>query len=237
MSKDDRIGATKTAFEILDVVHESQGATAAKLIDATGLSRGGVYKHLRTLVDVGALRNHDGSYVLGPKFAEYGAETADSHALHDQTEKIDELSRSLNAPTNLWLKDDERCRCVYTTGAADREGYPRARGDSEPLTESPPGKAMLARMPPERRRKLIGTHNEDLMLQVETLRERQLMEEPLVFAPDWVSIATPVLDPSDGPVAAIETVIPSERASSIDVKNNVRGLLTETANRMRVEML
>lgn len=237
MSKDDRIGATKTAFEILDVVHESEGATAAALIEATGLSRGGVYKHLRTLVDVGALRNRNGVYVLGPKFAEYGPETADSHVLHDQMEKIDELSRSLNAPTNLWLKDDERCRCVYTTGAADRDGYPRARSDSEPLTESPPGKAMLARMPPKRRRELIGTHNEELMLQVETLRERQLLEEPLLSAPEWMSIAAPVLDPSDEPVAAIEMVIPAERATGIDVKNNIRGQITETANRMRVEML
>ena len=237
MAQRDRIAATETAFEILDEVHERGGASAADLIEATGLSRGGVYKHLRTLVAVDALVNHDGVYELGPKFTEYGLGATDSHAVLDQTEKIDELARTLDAPANLWVGDGDDCRCVYTTNADRRDGYPRERGDTERLSESPPGKAILARLPTERRSELIGTHNEDLMVQLETLRERQLLEEELLSAPDWISIATPVVDPSDEPVAAIEIVIPAERASGIDVKNNIRGLLTETANQMRVEML
>jgi len=236
MAGSDRIAATETAFEILDVVHDADGATAAELIEATGLSRGGVYKHLRTLVDVEALDNRNGVYVLGPKFTEYGTGETESHPMLEQTDKIDELAQSLDAPTNLWVRDEDGCRCVYTTHA-DREGYPRNRGDSEALVKSPPGKVILARMPSEQRIDLIGTHNDDLLAQLEELRERQLLEEPLVFAREWVSIATPVLDPSDEPVAAIEIVIPTERASGIDVKNNITGLLTETANKMRVEML
>jgi DNA-binding IclR family transcriptional regulator len=236
MAEGDRIAATETAFEILDEVHERGGASAAELIESTGLSRGGVYKHLRTLVAVDALANHDGVYELGPKFTEYGLGATDSPVL-DQTDKIDELARTLDAPANLWVGDDGGCRCVYTTNADGRDGYPRARGDSESLTESPPGKAILARLPASRRSELIGTHDEELMVQLETLRERQLLEEELLSTPDWISIATPIVDPSDDPVAAIEIVIPAERASGIDVKNNIRGLLTETANQMRVEML
>ena len=237
MTEGDRIAATKTAFDILDEVHESGGASAAELIDSTGLSRGGVYKHLRTLVDVDALVNHGGVYELGPKFTEYGLVGTDAPAVLDQTDKIDELARTLDAPVNLWVNDGDSCHCVYTTNADAREEYPRHRGDSERLVESPPGKAILARLPAPRRSELIGTHDQDLLSQLETLRERQLLEAELLFAPDWISIATPVVDPNDDPVAAIEIVIPAERASGIDVKNNIRGLLTETANQMRVEML
>jgi|GEM_PF-3315927 len=238
MSGSDRIEATKTAFEIIDMIDESQGATAAELIEATGLSRGGVYKHLRTLVEVDALANRDGEYVLGPRFTEYGLGTSDAHAILDQTEKVDELARSLDAPTNLWVNDgDHECRCVYTTRTDDRAGYPRTRGDTEPLTQTPAGKVILAHLPKENRDELIGGDYEGLPAQLEELRERQLLDEPLSFAPEWVSIATPVLDPSDQPVGAIEIVIPAERATGIDVKNNISGLLTETANRMRVEML
>lgn len=237
MTRSDRIEATRTAFDILDVIHDSQGATAAELIEATDLSRGGVYKHLRTLVEVDALANRDGVYVLGPKFTEYGLGTADSHSVADQTEKVDKLARTLDAPANLWTNDGDGCHCVYTALAEDRSEYPRSRGDSEPLAESPPGKVILAHLPSGRRTELIGTHDDELMAQVEELRERQLLEEGLSSAPAWVSIATPVLDPSDEPVAALEIVIPDERASGIDVKNNISGLLMETANRMRVEML
>jgi len=238
MSGSDRIEATRTSFEILDVVAESQGATAAELIEATGLSRGGVYKHLRTLVEVDALANHDGEYELGPKFTEYGLEASDTHAVLDQTEKVDELARSLDAPANLWVNDDDReCRCVYITRTNDRTGYPRTRGDTETLTQSPAGKVILAHLSQGRRDELIGDAHGGLSDQLDELRERQLLDEPLPFASEWVSIATPVLDPSDQPVAAIEIVIPAERARGIDVKNNISGLLTETANRMRVAML
>lgn len=237
MSAGDRIAATKTSFEILDVIYERQGASAAELIDATGLSRGGVYKHLRTLVDVDALVNRDGVYALGPKFTRYGLGTTDSPTVAEQTGKVDELARSLDAPANLWIHDDDRCHCIYTTLATSRDGYPRRRGDSEPLVESPPGKVILAYVSTGSDAGPAEPENRELSKQLETLRERRLLEEPLSFAPEWVSIATPVLDPSDHPVAAIEIVIPSERATGIDVKNNISGLLTETANRIRVEML
>jgi DNA-binding IclR family transcriptional regulator len=238
MSGSDRIEATKTAFEILDVIAESRGATAAELIEATGLSRGGVYKHLRTLVEVDALANSDGKYELGPKFTEYGLGAGDTHVVLDQTEKVDELARSLDAPANLWANDDsQECRCVYITDTDDRTGYPRTRGDTEALTQSPAGKVILAHLSQGHRDDLIEDTHERLPAQLDELRERQLLDEPLPFAPEWVSIATPVLDPSDQPVGAIEIVIPVERARGIDVKNNISGLLTETANRMRVAML
>lgn len=237
MTHQDRIAATETSFEILDVVYRSKGATAAELIEATGLSRGGVYKHLRTLVTVDALVNRDGVYVLGPKFTEYGLEATDSDSVLYQTNKIDELAESIDASTNLWIIDGDRCRCVYTSLTVDREAYPRNWGDSERLIESSPGKVLLAHLPSERRTDLVGTKATELRTQLETVWEGRLLEEPLPFASEWVSIATPVFDPSDQPVAAIEIVIPIDRANGIDVKNNISGLLTETANRMRVEML
>ncbi|MFB6140559.1 MAG: IclR family transcriptional regulator [Halosimplex sp.] len=237
MEGENRIAATETAFGILDVVHERQGATAGEITDATGLSRAGVYKHLRTLVAVDALDNRDGVYVLGPKFTEYGLGNSESRFVLDQTDKIDQLSRSLDAPIDLWIAEDSDCRCVYTTGSDGRDDYPRRRGDSELLTESPPGKAILAHLPADRRDELIDGRDPSLPGQLDGLRERQFLEEPLADAPEWVAIATPVLDPDDRPVAAIEIVIPAERATGIDVKNNIRGLLTETAHTIRVEML
>lgn len=233
----NRITATKTAFEILDVIHESQGASAAELIEATNLSRGGVYKHLRTLIEVSALVNRDGIYMLGPKFTEYGLETVDSYFMLEQTDKIDKLAQSLNASTNLWIHNDYSCHCVYTALATDHDGYPRCRGDSELLVESPPGKVILVHLPTERQPDLTERQKQELSVQLGELRERQLLEETLSFAPEWVSISTPILDPSDQPVAAIEIIIPSERATGIDVEHNITGLLTETANKIRVEML
>ncbi|WP_129113650.1 IclR family transcriptional regulator [Halegenticoccus tardaugens] len=237
MPQQDRIAATKTAFEILDIIHESQGATAKELITATELSRGGVYKHLRTLVDVSALVNRNGVYVLGPKLTEYGLGNTYSQFLLKQTPKIDDLAQSLNAPTNLWINNDDRCHCVHTAPSTDQNTYPRSRGDSELLVQSPPGKVILAHLPRERHDNLIEAQDQKLASQLKELRERQLLEEPLSFSRKWTSIATPVIDPSGHPVAAIEIVISSERATSLDVEYNISGLLTDTANKIRVEML
>ncbi|MBC9987984.1 IclR family transcriptional regulator [Haloferax sp. AS1] len=236
MSQENRIRATEMSFRILDEVHRRHGATAEELTEATGLSRAGVYKHLRTLVRLDALTNRDGVYELGPKLTQYRLQSNDAQFVVDQTDRIETLAQSLDAPITLWVHEDERCNCTYVSQSEGREGFPRQRGDSESLTESPPGKAVLAHLPTEQREELIGP-DESLPEQLEQLRERQLLEERLSEAPKWVSISTPVLNPSDEPVAAIEVVIPNDRASSIDVKNNIRGLLTEAANQIRVGML
>lgn len=236
MSQENRITSTETSFRILDEVHRRQGATAEELIEVTGLSRAGVYKHLRTLVGLNALTNRGGVYELGPKMTEYRLQSNDSQFVAGQTDRIETLAQSLDAPITLWIREDEACHCTYVSQSEGREGFPRQRGDNESLTESPPGKAILAHLPTEQREALIGP-DESLPSQLEQLRERQLLEERLPEAPEWVSISTPVLNPSDEPVAAIEVVIPNDRASSIDVKNNIRGLLTEAANQIRVGML
>ncbi|GAA0727960.1 DNA-binding IclR family transcriptional regulator [Halorubrum trapanicum] len=236
MSESDRIEATRTSFDILDTIHELKGASAAELIAATGLSRGGVYKHLRTLMDVDAVENQNGTYVIGPKFNEYGLSVTGSRPVLSQRDKVDKLSRSLNAPTNLWFYSTPDCHCLYTTVGDEQDQYPRQRGDTESLVESPAGKAILAHLPSDRRDSIVDG-DETIAAQIETIRERSLLEEPLSFAPEWVSIATAVRDPEDEPIASLEVVIPAERARGIDVKNNISGLLTETANRMRVEML
>lgn len=237
MANRDRIAATETAFAILDAVHRSEGASAADIAERVGLSRGGVYKHLRTLLDVGAVVNHDGVYEIGPKLAAYDSAPSDVSVVADQTAKVDELSRSLDAPANLWVVNGDDCDCIHTSLPNERADYPRTEGTRCALADSVPGKAILAHLPEARRAALLDGVGDRVTEQLAAIREREILEEAVAGVPDWRSIATPVLDPNDDPVAAIEVVIPNERAGGLDVKNNIEGLLTETANQIRLELL
>lgn len=237
MMESDRITATATAFEILDVVHRTGGASAMTIAERVDLSRGGVYKHVRTLLDVGALVNHDGTYRIGPKFDEYATSTSAASVVADQTTKVDQLSQSLDAPANLWVANGDDCDCIHTSLPTERENYPRRTGTRHALTDCIPGKAILAHLPEARQDVLIEGGDESIREQLAAIRERELLEESIDGAPDWIAIATPVLDPSDHPIAAIEVVIPEERAGGVDVKNNIEGLMTETASQIRVELL
>lgn len=54
-----------------------------------------------SLVDVGSVENQNATYVLGPQFRNYGLAATGSRSVLDQRDTVDELARSLDAPTNL----------------------------------------------------------------------------------------------------------------------------------------
>ena len=241
MDDGNRIKATETAFEILDVLYESGGATAAETATALEMSRAGVYKHLRTLLAVGAVSNQSGLYTLGPKFEKYGRKTKQNKFVYEHRSMIDDLSMSLDAPTNLWVGNGDSAVCLYTTLPNRGRDNPRRQSQQSLLIETTPGKTILSFCDHEQREILLGSVSngmaKEIASQLQEIQERKLLIESLQPDADWVSIATPVLDSSNQPIGALEVVIPSERAKGLDVEVNIAGLIRDTANRIEVEMV
>lgn len=243
MANRDQIKSTKTAFELLDVIAEIGGATAADITARLDISRTSVYKHLRTLVSLDAVENEDGTFVLGPKIIEYAEQNrTDASPFVQNTAKIDTLAVSLDAPVNLWLPDGEHCVCRYTTLPNEGRENPRDEEECVLLVDSVPGKTILAQISPEERESMLEEHSDgrdmgEIQSQLQVVRERRILIESLAPEDHWYSIATPVTTLSRDPRGALEVVIPSERAKGIDVEVNIAGLLLDTANNLEAEAL
>lgn len=241
MAAENRIVATETAFEILDHIHETGGASASDLATAVDISRANVYKHLRTLLKVDAITNHDGIYRLGPKFVTYGQSVRHEIIVEQHRRKIDNVATSLGAPANLWKVIDRKCISIYTTVPDSDWTNPCSQGERSRLIENAPGKVILACYPTQIQREILEQNPEiptdDTLEELREIQSENLWTEPLKPRSNWVSIATPIRSPSDEPKGAIEIVVPVKRAEGIDLDINIAGLLTETASKIEVEMM
>jgi DNA-binding IclR family transcriptional regulator len=243
MVSDNRIKAAETSFEILDIISESGGATAIEIADRLGLSRGGVYKHIRTLQHVGAIENEGGTYVIGHRIAYFAGKSAPGQLSGDtdtpfgrnQLDPVVDLSMSIDSPVNTWTLEGTTCRCVHTCLPDVGRENPRAEGDEWEITSAVPGRAILATLDDERRRRTVGTLDDDVDEKLGKARRRGVLIEPLETVEGWQSVSAPIMDENDTAVGAIEAVLPSERAQGIDLEVNIVGQVLDTARRLHLE--
>jgi DNA-binding IclR family transcriptional regulator len=238
----DRIKATETAFDILDYIHDSEGATARAIAEETTLSRQGVYKHLRALEAADAVQNQNGTFVLGAKLAEYGLTVRDRNTIYARYRSdIDDLAVSLDAPVNYWSLEERECLCLYTSLPAEGRENPRNQGDSEPLVDNTPGNTILAEYDSDERSAIVKEYAEALDLeeirsQIQTVEERGLLIQALANEPDWVSISTAICRPSGEPEGAVEVVMPHQRARGIDIEVHVAGSLLDAVDKIELDI-
>ncbi len=243
MTQRRKIKATEVSFAILDYIERTSGATAEELAEQCGISRQGIYKHLRTLMDINAVRNENGVYLLGPKLAEYEVRPDGPDAFYKRYQvEIDGLADSLDASVNCWSKEGRRCVCKYqSVPNAEREN-PREIEESAVLVETIPGRTILAEYPDQNREAFINAEaatpdQVEIRRQLRKASERNLLTETLEGRADWVSIASSFCDDSGEPVGAIEVVMPSERARGLDIEVNIVGSLLDTVKNIEIDAI
>lgn len=241
MVNQKKIKATKTSFAILDYIKKSGGATAREVADNCDISRESAYKHLRTLIDVNAVKNEDGTFVLGPKIPNYqlNTEASNQHYKHHM-DKLENLAISLDTSVNFWSKEDHKCVCLYRARPSSEHDNPRELKENLFLTDTIPGRTILAEYSYENREilfesKSFGTKPENINAQIQKAQERGILIESIVTTSGWVSVASAFSTPSGSPVGSIEVVLPSERARGIDLEVNIAGSLLDTINRIEVD--
>ncbi|MFC3959153.1 IclR family transcriptional regulator [Halovivax cerinus] len=150
MAEDSPAGEIKSvrrAIEILEWIHEHDGARLTELVDALGLARSTVHNHLTTLRELGYLTKEGNAYQLSLQFLHLG-----EHARHRKPgysrahSAVEQLASETNEEVDFTVPENGRMISVYHS-VGDQHSSGLQVGRWFHMHSSAAGKAVLAEMP------------------------------------------------------------------------------------------
>ena len=199
------VKSARTAFEIIEYIHEQDGAELAELAEQFGLAKSTIHGYLATLESLEYLVNEGGKYNLSLKFLYHGTAARNSVPLLGLD---NETLATLAEETSLvaWLVVEEHGRAVYidqvvSDGTVQTYGRISKRTD---LHGPASGKAILAHLPKSTVRDIIDsyglparteytiTNEEELFDELATVREQGYAKSKHEVALGVQSVAAPV---------------------------------------------
>ncbi|WP_247004520.1 IclR family transcriptional regulator [Halosolutus gelatinilyticus] len=229
------VQSTKTAFDIVDVLRERDGAGVTELARALDLSKSAVHKHLQTLLMLGYVAKDGTEYRLGIRFLSLGAYTMQQQlvAFGDVRTGIDTLAQNARMTAFLAVPDGDDGVVLYASSAS---GTPRFRqGDRFFLPTTAAGRTILAHLPDDRRDAALSGFDDDRRADLES-EFRHVRDRRIVFdrgaGNEWRSVAAPVLDEDERPIGAVAASGPDDIVDK-RLSEDVAGLVLSTAKSVR----
>ena len=221
------VTAARTLALLHAVAESDEPATLGMLVSRLSWSKPAVYRLVRTLDAVGALRQQDGKgYVLGPSMITLGQAALRATRLHDIVRPyLEDLADKVGETVVLAVLD--RSEIVYVDRLeSDQILIPRTKlGSRLPAYCTSTGQALLAGLPDDevRRRlrgrefKKLATHTvesvDELLVLLDETRRRGYALNDQQLAVGHRAVAAPVRDHRGDAVAAISISVPSARVS------------------------
>lgn len=245
-----RVKTTETAFKIIELLKEWDGATLSEIADELDLAKSTIHRHLSTLVGLEYVTKEDGVYRTGLRFLELGEQTRTrSDAYQLAQEKV----------TNLAAETEERSQFIveeYGRGVyIFREVGERAvRTDSEvgkriPIHATAAGKAILASLSDERIEAIIDhrglgsltdetiTSEDQLWAEVAEIRERGYSINDQENTNGLRAIGVPVEYANGEPLGALSVSGPTHRFQGTLFEETLPNLLLGTANELELNLM
>lgn len=227
MGDPSQVQAARTSFSILEAVSSNPGASVTNLAEKVGMTKGGVYKHLSTLVSMGYLRKEDNGYYLSLSFLTIGMQARDSFELFSLSRsRLDNLADSTGMRVDLGTLHGSSVIRIYST-AGENES-PGTVGHKASVIDSEMGNVILANHPnPE---KIMA----DLSLEPETLtnirEESQLIENRNIrftaSEQEGKNVITfPVFHGTEDEMSAISVVGPANLMTGVRFEEDIPGMM------------
>lgn len=219
------IGATETAFDIVEAIADSDSSTVSEITREVDCSRSTVYYHVKTL-EKGRYILHDGEgYRLGLRMARFSERAKRQHPLYGATDSVvDELAAEAGLSAFVGVEEGGKLVCLARSERSALEGFPLSVGREYDLHALAHGQAILTCLPDERVEEVVSAHGlsartETTLAEPGQLVERlNLVEEVGVaysaeeYAEGVSTLAAPVVRKStEGVAGAIGVVGPVDR--------------------------
>jgi DNA-binding IclR family transcriptional regulator len=156
-----RIQSVDLAFDILEILRATGGATVTEVADRIGRSPGTTHTYLATMEDRGYVRAADGEYHVGTFAVPLGEYVRTSSRLYQVGKgEIDDLAQETGEASHLVVESHGREIPLYERFGPEavgedlydeNRGYPRWN-----LHCSAAGKAILAHADPDRREEILA---------------------------------------------------------------------------------
>lgn len=243
------INSDETAFEIVDLLLERDGAGVTEIATEIGVAKSTVYKHLQTMVKHDFATKIDDEYHVGLRFLDFGMYARRQQLIYQLSrDRIDELADETGEL--VWCQTHENGQCVYLYGAAGSHSVypPEFIGNRTPMHQLAGGKVMLANFSRETVDKIVDRYGletatehtisdrDELHDALETIRDRGVAFNREESTLDLYAVSTAVVD-SDGEVlGSIGISGPKHRMRGEPIESELPKLLLGTANELEFNL-
>lgn len=177
-SSSRHVKSVRTAFGLVGILQERDGATVAELVDELDLARSTVQNYLSTLESMGYVVEHDGTYELGLRFLTHGIAAQNRLPIRRSIRRV---LADVAEETSLsaWWVCEELGRGIFVDGVTPEGGseiYGRV-GKRSYLHTHAPGKAILASLSPETVEAILDHHGLPVYTKHTVTDEDELFEQ------------------------------------------------------------
>lgn len=219
-----RSKTTEASLDIVDAIHDLDGATVPELSDFLGASNSTIHRHLVSLQDYGYVVKSDGEYQVGLRFLTLGGYAQQQVVAYPIVkEKVDHLASATGERAQFIVEENGKRVYLYTEVGESAVQTGAHIGRRGLLHMSAAGKSILAHLPDSRVDEIIDEHGlaaggensistrEELEETLETVRERGYAFNKQETTEGVNAVGAPVLDNDDTVIGALSISGPAHR--------------------------
>ncbi|WP_435184019.1 IclR family transcriptional regulator [Halobellus sp. EA9] len=242
------IKSVETSHEVIAAMEDLGLASVTEIAAHAGLSKGGAYKHLKTLQQSGFVVREDGQYRLGLRFLDIGGRIRYDHpGSRIIKQKMRELALETNETSIYTVLENDRTITLFRE--AGSRGVPTRTRVGKRLYphETAAGKCLLSRHSREEVERLFDggplpsvtdntiTDVGDLLDELATVRERGYAYNIGESVEGLVAIAAPLV-PDDEVIGACSVTGPYHRMKGDPLDEEVRATLLSFVNELELNI-
>lgn len=243
------IAAVEKACDIVECLHELDGATLTEIADNLDLTPGTVHPHLMTLVENEVVVKQNQEYHPSFQFLTIIKTRQQQNPLYKYgIDEIDALAEEENARSQLYVEEFGRAVCIGIGGSEKGILPPTTVGEQTPLHCIAAGKAILAAYPEDRTESILDHRGlpqmtDNTMIDRnefhEALREVSEREYALndeEYMPGLRAVGAPVTGPGGDVLGAISVSKPTKELDEAEFKQGLPQQVAKIANRIEVNI-
>jgi DNA-binding IclR family transcriptional regulator len=233
------LDAVDTTLDVVQALHDSEGATLAELTDIVDVPKSTLYYHLKTLADRGYVVQNGDTYYVGLRFLTHGARAKRRKRAYEVIDQpLQDLAERTSAETDFAVEENGRLVVLsQTVGSGTNEGF--LEGSYLHMTNSSAGKAILAELSDSRIDSILDTwgmpqatphsktDREELLAELETVRERGYAVSDEELMEGLRSVSAVVHDTDGSILGAISVSGPTYRFTMEHVDGEIADLLLD----------
>lgn len=237
------VKTVQNAILILEKLRELDGAGVTTLERNLTLTKGTIHSHLATFEEMGFVVKNDETYQLGLQFLDLAHQAKRRYQILDVVEEeVDRLAEESGEMALFTVEENAQGICLYKAEGANAVQTEVYVGYRNELYHTAVGKAILAFLPEERRRAIVEqkalkpltentiTDKQQLLDEIESIRERGLAYNHGETIPGLVGIGAPVKDQAGSVLGAISVIGPASRMDERRLEQELPQLLEQTVN-------
>lgn len=244
-SDDVGVATTRKTFAILETLRESNGLSITEITCQTDLTKSTVYRHLKTLEELGYVIERDGGYDIGLRLLEIAEQTRNREPGYTIAQrKVFDLGRETDERSMFLVEENLEGVYLYRYGSPSNTMV----GERRPLHALASGKVILAEFADERIERFIEqkglaphakntiTDREALFAELEAVRERGYALNDEEYMDGLFGVAVPVYTPDDELLGSLGLFGPTSRFTDEYLHDDLINRLRDKASEVKVTL-